>query len=177
MNPSDIARIVTTGHAVAAELDRHGRQLLTATHDWQSPLRSGTSGPKGKGGHGDPTVTTMLSPDPLATEHEDLVADIKAWDRAGANLFARLKRLEPVDPLKVERGRVNQVAACIACSGPAPRCRRGLCDSCYTAWIRADRPDMHVFRLRRAAELSPPEREHVDPMLVRSHQGTAERTA
>jgi hypothetical protein len=164
VNQADISRIVTAGHAVAAELDRHGRPLLVSTHDWQSPLRSGgAKGPKNQ--HADPTYTAASNPDALALEHAALVADIQAWHNAGLRLGARLRRLQPLDPNQIERGRVSTVPACIACSGPAPRCRRGLCDACYTAWIRAERPDMHRFRLDRRAELEPPEREHVDPTV------------
>lgn len=159
MNKGDIPRVVRNVHAAAAELDRLGPALYEATHDWQSPLRSG--GAKGpKGDHADPTPQTAMDPDPLALEHADLVADIARLDEAAASLTARLRRLAPIDPNKVERGRVNTVPACMVCAGPAPRCRRGMCDSCYTAWLRADRPDIYAFRKERTAV---PEREHVDP--------------
>lgn len=162
MNGSDIRRIVTSGHAVAAELDRHGPKLLESTYDWQSPLRSGgAKGPKNQ--HADPTPGSVIAPDPLALEHAALVKQIQAWERSGQELIATLRRLRPIDPNAVERGRVNSVAACMACSGPAPRCRRGLCDSCYTAWLREDRPDMHRFRLSRQEQ--PQEREHIDPRV------------
>ena len=159
MNRADIPRVVKNVHAAASELDRLGSAMWTATYDWQSPLRSG--GAKGpKGDHADPTPATMLSPDPLALEHAALVAEITALDRAAAAVADRLRRLAPIDPDKVERGRQNSVAACIICAGPAPRCRRGMCDSCYTAWLRAERPDVYSFRKERTAV---PEREHVDP--------------
>jgi hypothetical protein len=166
MNGSDIRRIVTSGHAVAAELDRHGPKLLADTHDWQYPLRSGgAKGPKNQ--HADPTPGAVIAPDALALEHDALVALIRAWERAGQELASTIRRLRPVDPEKVERGRVNQVPACLACTGPAPRCRRGLCDACYTAWLREDRPDMHRFRLTRQEQ--PPEREHIDPTVPRGN--------
>jgi hypothetical protein len=104
-----------------------------------------------------------LNPDPLTLEHAALVADIEAFNAASLALAARLRRLAPIDASKIERGRTNSVATCIVCAGPAPRCRRGLCDACYKAWTRADRPDIHAFRVERLAALSVPTRGHVDP--------------
>jgi hypothetical protein len=171
VNASDIRRIVTSGHTVASELDRHGPKLLESTYDWQSPLRSGgAKGPKNQ--HADPTPGAVIAPDALALEHAALVQQIRAWEKSGQELVATLRRLRPVNPDDVERGRVNSVAACMACTGPAPRCRRGLCDACYTAWLREDRPDMHRFRLTRQEQ--PVEREHVDPRVARGNSnGTA----
>lgn len=164
MNPSDIPRIVKGGHTAATELERLGGDLLKATYDWQSPLRSGgAKGPKGQ--HADPTPGTALDPDPLALEHDALVAQIEAFEKAGANLASTLRRLAPLREEDVKRGRVNSVPMCLACDGPAPRCRRGLCDSCYTAWLRDDRPDMHSFRQDRLAV--PPGNERVDPTDLR----------
>lgn len=159
MNKADIPRVVRNIHSAASELDRLGADLFEATHDWQSPLRSaGAKGPKGD--HADPTLATVMAPDPLALEHAALVAEIGLLDKAAAALVARLRRLEPIDPKKLERGRVNSVPACIICGGPAPRCRRGMCDADYTAWLRAERPDIYLFRKERTAV---PVREHVDP--------------
>lgn len=164
MNKGDIPRVVKNVHSAGSELDRLGSDLWEATYDWQSPLRSaGAKGPKGD--HADPTPALVLAPDPLALEHAALVAEIGLLDKAAAAVVARLRKLEPIDPKKVERGRVNSVPACIICSGPAPRCRRGMCDTDYTAWLRADRPDIYQFRKERTAV---PQREHVDP---RSEQG------
>lgn len=164
MNRSDVPRVAAVGAACAAELDRLGQSVFTATHDWQSPLRSGGSGPNGKGGHGDPVVQTFLSPDPLALEHAALVGEIEAFHSAAIALTARLRRLAPIDPTKIDRGRKNTVPACLVCAGPAPRCRRGLCDGCYTAWLRAGRPDFVSFRNQRLVALQEPDREHVDPL-------------
>lgn len=167
MNGSDLPRIVKQAFATASELDRLGGSLLHSTKDWQSPLRSaGTKGSKGD--HGDPTGSTAIDPDPLAQEHDALVDDVMAFYRASVNLETRIRRLAPVKPSDVPRGRVNSVPTCIICHGPAPRCRRGFCDACYTAWIRADRPAVNLFRKQRLAALEPQEREHVDPTVLRT---------
>lgn len=164
MNLSDIPRIITAGHAAATAVDRLGAKLFKDTRDWQSPLRSGASkGPKNQ--HSDPTGTAAANPDALALEHEGLVDDLMAYYVAASKLTDRLHRLAPIDPNKVERGRVNTVAVCLACAGPAPRCRRGFCDACYTAWIRKGRPDMVRFCRERRAELQPLEPLHIDPTV------------
>lgn len=176
MNRSDLPHVVKIGYAATAGLERHGATIWAATYDWQSPLRSG--GAKGpKGDHGDPTGQRAIDPDPLATEHAELTADVTAFFRAAERLAARIERLKPVDPDSVERGRVNSVATCIVCLGPAPRCRRGLCEACYRAWVRADRPELHEFKTARLAALATPEREHVDPTQHRPHLGTPENAA
>lgn len=155
MNGSDLPRIVKQVFASASELDRIGAPLLASTKDWQSPLRSASAkGPKGQ--HADPTSATAIDPDPLALEHDALVDDVVALYLASVNLQARLRRLEPIKSRDVPRGRVNSVPTCIICHGPAPRCRRGFCDACYTAWIRAERPEVHLFRKRRLEALAPP---------------------
>lgn len=160
MNRQDPLRIAKEGYTVAGLVDKHGAALLAATHDWQSPLRSGgAKGPKGQ--YSDPTPQQVIKPDPLAEEYQALVDDLAAFYLAATNLGARIRRLLPIDPRTVTRGRVNTVPCCLACDGPAPRCRRGLCDPCYTAWLRADRPDMHEFRKQRT---TPVPLEHIDPM-------------
>lgn len=162
----DPTRISRQGFAVAGLVEKHGPALLKATRDWQSPLRSG--GAKGpKGDHADPTYGAVAAPDPIAKEHGELVAALDAYHKAGVDLEARIRRLLPINPNHVQRGRINSVPTCLTCDGPAPRCRRGLCDSCYTAWLRAERPDMHAFRRDRLEALVPRKEQPVDPRDLR----------
>lgn len=152
MNKSDLPRIAKTAAAAIKLLDKHGQALFTATHDWQSPLRSG--GAAGcKGDHADPTPQQVIKPDPLTLEHAALVADLEAFQTAALNLGARLQRLAPIDPTKIDRGRQNTVPACIVCAGPAVPVRRGMCDACRKAWERADHPDVSAFRKQRLRDL------------------------
>jgi hypothetical protein len=162
LNESDITRIAKTAYATCDDLARHGVKLLRDTSDWQSPLRSGGGGPSCKGEYSDPTPSAVLAPDPLALEKPRLVAAIAGFAEAADELSAIVHRLKAVDPSKVERGRINDVPACIVCSGPAVPCRRGLCGACYKAWKRADEPDITQFRNARLAA-AVPSVVHVDP--------------
>jgi len=166
MNRSDLPRIATAIHAAASELDRHGQTIFTATHDWQSPLRSSQGGPQGKGGHGDPTYAAYADPDPLALEHGMLVANIEASLKAVTAMAEQLRRLKAINPDEVDRSRQNTIPTCLVCTAPDPRLRRGFCSPCYTAWLRADRPDFVTFRNLRLVAIAPPERQHVDPTKV-----------
>jgi hypothetical protein len=151
VNRSDIPVVIKTAEAATKLLDRHGTQLWKATHDWQSPLRSG--GAAGcKGDHADPTPQQVIAPDPMALEHAELVAELEAFWTAAANLGVRIQRLAPIDPNSVNRGRVNLVPSCIVCGGPAIPIRRGMCPKDHQAWLRADKPDLEGFKRQRQRE-------------------------
>lgn len=159
MNRSDLPRLVRQLERSTTTINRYGIALWDATHDWQSPLRSG-GGPTGKGGHSDPTLAVVLRPDPLALEHKRLVNELDALYKAAAEVEATLLRLKPIDPDKVERGRQNAVPPCLACDGPAPQPRAGYCEPCYRAWLRTERMDRVQFRQVRLAAQAPPTKEY-----------------
>lgn len=47
---------------------------------------------------------------------------------------------------------VNPVPDCLACDMPAlPRPRRGMCESCFEAWVADGRPELLAFRHKRVA--------------------------
>lgn len=160
MNKSDIPRMQRAMRASLEVIDAHAAPMFAATHDWQYSLSAGASGPQGKGGHGDPTVNSVLYPDPLALEHNLLVAELEAADRALEAVASRLRRLAPIDPNKVQRGRVSEVPACIVCTGPAVPCRRGMCDACRKAYDRAGKGDLMAFTKARLLSLAPPPKEY-----------------
>lgn len=171
MNRSDLPRLVVQLQRAATTVDRYGPALWDATHDWQSPLRSG-GGPTGKGGHSDPTLAVVLRPDPLALEHKRLVNELDSLYKAAAAVEATLLRLKPIDPDKVERGRQNAVPPCLACFDPAPQPRRGFCVACYHAWRRADMPDLTSFSRQRRAEQAPPVKQYEHEVQhVAAHPG------
>lgn len=148
MNRSDIPRVAKTASTAVKLLEQHGQALFAATQDWQSPLRS--SGAAGcKGDHADPTPQQVIKPDPLTQEHQALVAELEAFMTASVNLATRIQRLAPIDPNKVERGRVNLVPSCVVCTGPAIPIRRGMCPKDHQAWLRAGKPDLEGFKRQR----------------------------
>lgn len=159
MNRSDLPRLVQQLQRTTRTVTDLGSPLWDATHDWQSPLRSG-GGPTGKGGHSDPTLAVVLRPDPLALEHKALVSLLDELYKAATAVEATLLRLKPVDPNKIERGRQNAVPLCNACHDPAPQPRSGYCEPCYRAWLRAGRPDRTGFSKARLEAKQPPAKEY-----------------
>lgn len=157
MNRSDLPRVSSHSRRVTADLDKHGSAVWLSTYDWQSPLRSGGSkGPKGE--HADPTLGSVLAPDPLALLHGQYKQLLRAKEAADAAVLAFHQQVLPIDPDKIDRTRRSTVPACIVCSGPAFPARRGMCDTDYRAWLRDDRPDLEGFKRKRQKRLEEEQR-------------------
>jgi len=179
MNRSDIPLIAKNGDYVDKLLRQYGEPLFRATHEWQTPLRSG--GAAGcKGDHADPTGTVAAGNldgdgDPLALAHDEYLRLLEAKRTADAKLAAIVghKRLvdimrckqyadealatfidlhRPIDPNRIDRGRVNLVPSCIVCGGPAIPIRRGMCDACRKAFERVGHDDLERFKRERHRE-------------------------
>lgn len=139
--------VIQQAQRLSSVLERNGETLYAATHDWQSPLRSG-GGPGCKNDHADPTLTSVIQPDVMALRHTEYKRLLRAKDVADSDLLAFHQANDPIDPNAVQRGRLTTDPGCLVCTGPAPagHRRRGMCDSCRKRWERADRPSLEEFR-------------------------------
>ena len=152
-----VKHVSEQSYRVGELLHRNGRQLWAATFDWQSPLRSG-GGPGCKGEHSDPTSSTVLSPDPLATKHAEYKRLLAAKDAADSAIIGFHQRHDPLSEAQADkaRNRVNSDPGCVVCAGPAPAGHRrsGRCDQCRMRWERSGRPDLTTQRAQHQAELT-----------------------
>lgn len=157
MNRSDLPRIAARGRFAGELIEAEGGDVWGNTRDWQSPLTSG-GGPAGKGGHSDPTavagVALVLGEDEVARLHERYQQALELYMKAADDIVALHQLVQPVDPARIERGRVNTVPVCVACGDPAPTPRRGLDDKCYKRWQRAGCPTLSDFIRQQRADVA-----------------------
>lgn len=120
----------TQRETVRKELHDHVDALINAWGQLEQQAREmGRGYPSGGEGGGENQGTLVervaLSDafDP-ATAASEWLAEFSEFRALGKNLYGKLKRVLPVDPSSVERGRVNTVDLCTECNLPAPKVKR-----------------------------------------------------
>lgn len=143
MNRRTLRQISDRSMEVSGRLDKEGLDLLTRTHAWRNPLPAGGSDRGPVGGHSDPTLAAVLSPQQFATTYTELLRLLLEKARVDVLLLEFMDTYKPSD---VVRGRVSSVAVCVVCDGPAVPARGGKCPRCYKRWLRTGRPDSFTMR-------------------------------
>lgn len=98
---------------------------------------------------------SRLGPHPKDPLNENVTAACRHLEAAVNELAALTVRLDHIDDLANPGSRhSNPGGSCLACDRHVEgtsedRLRRGMCHTCYTAWLRAGRPDIMQFRQHR----------------------------
>lgn len=140
------ARMDALLHATMAEVVKvvplAGRTMQWYVEHERSAFPASTGGGDRSqtGVYSDPTPRAALTPDKVDLELRRLEAVFEKWRSVSHELATVLRDAQPLTPEQAEavltQRRETRTSFCRMCNDQADRLRRGLCDPCYTAWVR-----------------------------------------